>query len=1040
MSEREPTRTVGRVATPARPLEVRKTLAELSEPRATMEIVPKLGSDAPLVGRAEELTRLTAAVERARTGRPAAVLLAGDAGVGKTRLLSELCARARATGATVLIGHCVDLGAVGLPYLPFAEALRELARLADDDATIAEALRSRPALDRLITRPGHPPPVPTTGEDDAGRLQLFDAVSGVLGDLGEDGKPVLLVIEDLHWADQSTRDLLSFLLARLRSERLAVVASYRADDLHRRHPLRPLLGELVRLPMVERLELQPFTPAELRDYLRALNGAPVPDWLVRDILTRSEGNAYFAEELLASGLGTDPTDSMALPTGLADVLLARLERLPAPVQRIARVASVAGRRVTHELLQAASGLSDAEVEEALREAVTHHVLVAEGGERYAFRHALLQEAVYGDLLPGERVRLHGTYARLVAAGVEHGGPGSYAELAYHSLASHDLPGALTASIQAASEAAELHAPVEALRHLEQALQLWHAVPDAAERVGCEIVAIGLRAASAASSAGEHHRAVALAAAARDRADRDEPGSLLAAGARHKLALHLLGADRPAEAYEVTAEALAMLPARPLTPTRVWAAATHARAAINLDRDDQAKRWGEEALAGARELELPDAEADVLASLALIAEGEGDSAAAQDRLAEARARAAAAGDLGVELRATYNLAGSYYYAGELKPALEVIDAGVERATATGLTFSAYGLELRVLQVIARYVVGDWDGGMEAAELAGDSTPDAVVARLAAAALYVEVGRGLPAAAERVRQLRGSWKDDTSLALISGGCEADLMRWRGDPDAAVDAAEGAIAYVTRRWEKWYLGGIWLAALGIAALADRAETERMRGDAAALEETVRRGRDLIEHARMTAERGRPRAAKMGPEGRGWLARAEAEWSRLEGRSDLDLWREARDVFGYGYVYEEARCRWRLAEALLGADRREEAAAEVAAAHRIAVQLDAKPLREALEALARRGRLDAGLPVPVRTKETLLTARERDVLALLARGQTNRQIGRTLFISEKTASVHVSNILGKLDASGRTEAVAIAHRRGLIPVPEPAGERQAR
>ncbi len=1005
---------------------------ELSDPRATMNAVPRLGSEAPLVGRAEELTRLTAAVERARTGRPAAVLLAGDAGVGKTRLLTELCRRARAAGATVLTGHCVDLGAVGLPYLPFAEALRELASRADDEA-VAEALQARPALSRLITRPGQPVPAVGAGDDDAGRLQLFDAVAGVLGDVGEAGAPVLLVIEDLHWADQSTRDLLSFLLARLRSERLAVVASYRADDLHRRHPLRPLLGELVRLPPVERIELSPFTPTELRDYLHALSGEQVPEPLVRDVLARSDGNAYFAEELYAAGLGSG-AESQTLPSALADVLLTRLERLPAAVQQIARVASVAGRRVGHPLLQAASGLSDGELEGALREAVTHHVLVAEGGDHYAFRHALLQEAVYGDLLPGERVRLHGTYARLLADGVEGAGP---AELAYHCLQSHDLPGALSASIRAAGEAAELHAPVEALRNLEQALQLWHAVPDAAERAGCDLISVGLRAASAASSAGEQHRAVALAAAARDLADREAPGSEQAAGARHKLALHLLGAGRPDEAYESTAEGLEMLPAEPPTPIRVWLAATRARSAINLDRDEEAACWAQEALAGARQLDLADVEADALASLALVAEGAGDTEAAQARLGEARDRAAAAGDLGVELRATYNLAGSHYYDGDLPVALDVLDAGVARAAATGLTFSAYGLEMRVLQVIARYVSGDWDGSLEAAELAGDRTPDSVLARLAAAALYVEVGRGLPGAAERVRQLRGSWSQDTSLALVAGGCETDLLRWRGDIAGAVTAVDNAIAYVSRRWEKWYLGGIWLAALGLAALADRAETERLRGDATAAEASVTRGRELIEHARTTASRGRPHSARMGPEGRGWLARAEAEWSRLEGRSDPELWRAALAHFDYGYVYEQARCRWRLAEALLGADRRDEAAAEVAEAHRVAVQLGARPLREALEALARRGRLDAGLPVPVHTGTTRLTARERDVLAQLAHGRTNRQIGRALFISEKTASVHVSNIIGKLGASGRTEAVAIAHRQGLVPMTEeaPAG-----
>jgi DNA-binding CsgD family transcriptional regulator len=983
-----------------------------------------MGFDKPLVGRGAELARLTAAVERARTGSPAAVLLSGDAGVGKTRLLAELARRARDSGATVLVGHCVDLGAVGLPYLPFAEALRQLAELAKDDGPLAEALRDRPALDRLITRPGRPTATPAA-DDDAARLQLFDAVSGALGDAAEAKAPLLLVIEDLHWADQSTRDLLAFLLARLRSERLAVVASYRADDLHRRHPLRPLLGELVRLPTVERVELSPFTPSELGDYLRALNDGPVPDRLVRDVLARSEGNAYFAEELLAAGLAADT----ALPTGLADVLLARLERLSPAVQRVARTASVAGRRVSHSLLQAATGMADAELEEALREAVTHHVLVADGGS-YAFRHALLQEAVYGDLLPGEKVRLHGTYATLFADGVES----SAAELAYHSMESHDLPGALSASVQAATEAMDLHAPVEALRQLERALQLWDAVPDAAQRAGSDLVTLQLGAAEVAGSAGELGRAVALAGDARDLADRQAPGGELAAGARGALALHLLGADRPEDAYEVTCEALEMVPADPPTRVRVWAAATRARSAINLDKEPEAKSWAEEALAGARTLGLVEAEADALASLALVAESEGDSALSQARLAEARDRAAAACDLSVEQRAIYNLAASHYYAGEVATALEITDAGLARATATGLTFSAYGLETRVLQVIARYVAGDWDASMEAAELAGDGAPDTVLTRLAAAALYVEVGRGLPTAAERVAQLRGSWSQDVSLALVAGGCEADLLRWRGDLDGAVEAADRAVEYVTRRWDKWYLGGIWLSALGLAALADRVEGERLRGEDEAAAASVRRGEELIERARTTAQRGRPRHGKIGPEGLAWLARAEAEWSRLSGPSDPDKWRVALDIFGYGYPYEQARCRWRLAEALLGADRRDEASAEVAAAYEVAVRLGAAPLRQALEALARRGRLEAGLPVPVRTDHTL-TARERDVLALLARGRTNRQIGRTLFISEKTASVHVSNIMGKLGASGRTEAVAIASRRGLVPIEEQAG-----
>ena len=750
---------------------------------------------------------------------------------------------------------------------------------------MAEALRARPALGRLITRPGQPTPPAGAGDDDAGRLQLFDAVAGVLGDVGETGAPVLLVIEDLHWADQSTRDLLSFLLARLRSERLAVVASYRADDLHRRHPLRPLLGELVRLPTVERVELSPFTPSELRDYLRALSGEQVPEPLVRDVLARSDGNAYFAEELYAAGLGSGE-EGQALPTALADVLLARLERLPAPVQRIARVASVAGRRVSHPLLQAASGLSEAEVEEALREAVTHHVLVAEGGDRYAFRHALLQEAVYGDLLPGERVRLHGTYARLLADGVEGAGA---AELAYHCLQSHDLAGALSASIRAAAEAAELHAPVEALRNLEQALQLWHAVPDAAERAGCDLISVGLRAASAAASAGELHRAVALAAAARDLADREAPGSRQAASTRHKLALHLLGADRPEEAYEATAEALEMLP-EPAADADPGVVRRHPRPARRSTSTatrrvgtGPRRRWPAPASS-----DLADAEADALASLALVAESEGDSEKAQARLAEARDRAAAAGDLAVELRATYNLAGSHYYAGEL--------AGrAGGARRRGEPDRGDRPHLQPVRVGAAGPAGDRAvrGRRLGRQPGGGRAGRRPHAGLGAgpAGRGRALRRGVPRAARRGR---------------AGAPAARRLEPGHQPGAARRRLRGRPAALARRPGRGGAGGrqrdrVRQPALGEVVsgrhLAGRARAGRAgrpgRDRAAARRRggrrrpTVARGRELIEHARTTAQRGRPRHGRMGPEGQGWLARAEAEWSRLDGRSDPELWR---------------------------------------------------------------------------------------------------------------------------------------------------------
>jgi predicted ATPase len=264
--------------------------------------------EGPLVGRAGELARLMAHVDRAVEGRPSAVLVAGDAGVGKTRLLDELSARAAQRGVRVLSGHCVDLGDVGLPYLPFVDLLRPV--VADPD--LAPGLAGHPVLAGLLSgRPGATAPG-SSGDDadrgsplaratlrppaDDGRLQLFEAVASLLIELAT-GSPLLLVLEDLHWADRSSRDLLRYLLARLVDEPIAVVASYRADDLHRRHPLRPLLAELVRLPGVERLQLDPLPDADVDALVRGLAAAAggVAAGTVEDVVARAEGNAFYAE-------------------------------------------------------------------------------------------------------------------------------------------------------------------------------------------------------------------------------------------------------------------------------------------------------------------------------------------------------------------------------------------------------------------------------------------------------------------------------------------------------------------------------------------------------------------------------------------------------------------------------------------------------------------------------------------------------------------------------------------------------------------------
>jgi len=538
------------------------------------------------VGRSEELGRLLGMLARAEQGRPAVALVAGDAGVGKTRLLAELAGHAERQGARVLVGGCMEVGDLGLPYVPFVDAFRDLGARPGESDLAGPLAAAVPGLGLLVPRTGSgraPAVPPSEGFE---RMQLFDGVLSLLVGLSELA-PLLLVIEDLHWADRSTRDLVAFLIRTLRTGRIALIASYRSDDLHRRHPLRPLLAELVRVPDLERIELRPFTRAELAEYLESLAGEGVPPAAVERILARTEGNAFFAEELVAAGA---IRAEVALPDALADVLLGRVEALPELAQEVLKVAAVAGRRVGHQLLVAAAGLPEPELERGLREAIAGQVLVADPAtESYRFRHALLQEVVYGDLLPGERTRLHATYARVLAGA---NGGGSAAELAYHALASHDLREALAARVRAAADAMAMSAPAEAFRHLDYAFELWDQVPGAPAVAGMDRVELLLRAAEAASHSGESRHAVKLAqeAVAAIGAVADPARAALA---NERLGEYVLESHSADEAHDLMLaacrRAVELVPADPPTPLRARVAAQLGRALMHLHEHDEARR-------------------------------------------------------------------------------------------------------------------------------------------------------------------------------------------------------------------------------------------------------------------------------------------------------------------------------------------------------------------------------------------------------------------------------------------------------------------
>jgi DNA-binding CsgD family transcriptional regulator len=976
----------------------------------------------PLVGRSAELARLRSLLDDAASGAVAA-LVSGDAGVGKSRLVTEVTSIAAGLGFTVLCGQCAEIGD-SVPYLPFADAIRTAS------PEVEAAVKARPVLARLLPDGGEDGD-PATERAALTRQQMFGTVLGLLAELSARA-PVLLILEDLHWADASTRDLLTFLLRMLHGERVAIIGTYRTDDLYRRHPLRPVVADLLRLPSVTSVQLGPLSPSALGELLFAISDAPgrLSAAVVNQIVASSEGNAYYAEELLAalSDAGHHREVGPTLPEGLAALLMSRVERVSDAAQQVLRAAAVAGRRSGDDLMRAVSGLPDAAYDEAVREAVAHQLLVPDGADAYTFRHALLREAVYSDLLPGERTRLHGQLAALLCDV-----PGAAAELAHHSLASHDVPGAFAASIRAGDQARSLGAPTEARRHYDQALSLWDRVDDAAAIAGMSRGQLGLQSASSAFAAGDVPRAVHLLRRIRMGLTEPQADPGLRSRIGERLAYFLLESEAKgasAESLRVAEETVRETPAEPPTWYLARAMATYALALMVNGDETAAQEWAERARVSAP-ADARWVAAEALTTLGQLSGREGNSEEASRLFADALAQAEGSQMLQVELRATYALALEHQTRGELAEAARIAQQGEGRADDEGLGLAPYGMDLRHLHFQSRFLAGEWEHAQRLADgfpVRVTSLPEAV---LSAMALFIDVARDNPAAEERRTWLEPFWVDGF-VGYLTRGLLAEHALWHGDTDLALAHAQAAID--ADQWRSYSPAVLRPAAVALAARADRAVAARGAGHDEVAAAELAAARELLEIAREGARfPARPKAV-LGREGRGWLARAEAEYRRALGDNPPEAWQAVLDEFGPGYVYETARGQWRLAEALIEAGRPDQALPPWRAALATAGELGAAPLWAALETLGRRARLApgpaaAGLPaadggaVPV----AALTDRERDVLRLLARGLSNRQIGTELFISPKTASVHVSNILAKLAVTNRTEAAAIAHREGL-------------
>ncbi|MBV9447024.1 MAG: AAA family ATPase [Streptosporangiaceae bacterium] len=975
-----------------------------------------------LVGRSGELSALATALAETSRGNPSAVLVGGEAGVGKSRLVAEFAGRARAAGVRVLLGGCLELSAESLPFVPFTSVLRGLVRELGTGG-VAELLPggSSRELARLLPEFGDPAQADDTGQ---ARARLFEHMLILLERLAE-AKPVVLVIEDAHWADQSTRDLLAFLIRNQPSaDGVLIMVTYRSDELHRTHPLRALLAELDRTGWVSRIELGRLSRRDTGELVAGLSGREPDDDALTGVYRRTEGNPLFIEALLAEReLGSE------LPRSLRDLLVSGLRRLPDETQEVVLVASAGGERVGHMLLAAVTGLDAVALGQALRPAVAANVLLTDT-DGFRFRHALIREAAHDELLPGERGQLHRRFAEAINDNPALVEPGRAAvEQAHHWYEAHDSTQALISAWQAAGQAGLAVAYAEQLAMLSRVLEIWNQVPDAERRIGADHVAVLEAAVQAAALAGEQDRGIMLAQAALREvdtaADPVRAALLLETCGRLK---YQLGREGYAEDLRA---AVRLVPADPPGPerARVLEALAHNTLYVHGGwGDPELRAAAEEAVVIARRTGDAATEAAALVTIACAEPIGGNVARIRGWLTQARTLASQA-------RAYQPLLGAAVTESNLLESAGLHGLAAEVAREGLATAREYGLARTVGAVLASNLaeplvsMGRWDEASEvierALELMPPRTSRAYLWRLAG---DIALGRGdLTAAAESVAAIRAvleraRFNSQYHLGLARLDVE---LRLAGEGLAeALDATEDALERFDLPHSPRYAWPLIVAGARACAAAATARDPELRAKAAALADRLRTEAD-----KLSVEEQAQRAHQL-------TFTAEAE------QGDRTAWDRAASAWEtIGEPYPQALALLRSAEAALGDGDRDGGAARLRRAGELARRLGARPLHDDITLLARRARIAlsdpggnaGGNPAPghidaAGPESTGLTARELEVLRLVADGQSNREIAQELFISTKTASVHVSNILRKLNAASRGEAAAIAHRTRLL------------
>lgn len=983
-------------------------------------------SSPTFVGREGELAALQTLLASTEQGVGAFGLLAGESGVGKSRLTGELCAQARDRDMAVLVGECLELAEGELPYAPLVAALRSLLREGGEEGSQALLSSAHTEIERLLPELADDTPAAAQTDSGAGaQARLFDELLAVLAVVAR-RRPLLLVIEDLHWADRSTRDFLAFLVRNARRDPVALLLTYRSDELHRRHPVRPFVAEMERVGGALRLQLEPFSREELTRQVAAILGSePAPE-LINRLLERSDGNPFFAEELLAASAGGD-----ALPASLRDALLLRVEALSADSRSLLQVAAVAGRTVEHELLGVVSGLDEQGLNHALREAVANHLLVHDSASMgYAFRHALLREAVYEDLLPGERRALHIRVARALESEARAGGGGAarVAELAHHWYAAHELIEALPASIRAGIAAEETRATAEAIVHYGRALEIWDAVaPPKSDELPLTRIEVIQRASEAEFLAGEPERAIGLAQAALAMIDESvEP--VAAALGHERLGRYMWASGRDEDALPIYHRAVELMPSQPPSEQRALVLAAEGQILMLCARIAEAEARCNEAISIAGDIGAPAVEAHALNTMVIVNAERG----AYD---EAVAIAARAREISTELTLVDEIGRSYVNgshvldeSGRVEEAILLAREGGERMRELGAD-RGIGDFLRA-EIASRLLrLARWDEAEQALGELVARNPSGLhegVCHSHLALLHAERGEHDRSSAhhKQAHEVLLDASDSQWLAGMNIAAATNAL-WQGHPEQALVAVADCLTAVERAERPSMTARLY--ELGARAHADLAA--RSPGDQAERDKHLQAASAMIARldSRLEKTPGRPPSVLAARAG------CTAEISRITGVDAPGAWNRAQQAWEQaGDRYLAAYSQWRRAEASLATGDRRELRDLCREAHDVASALRAAPLAREIAAFAKRARVPLGDPAAGSTTteglERLdLTARELEVLQLLAAGKTNREIAGELVISDKTASVHVSHILSKLGVRNRVEAASVAHALGI-------------